>query len=877
MPSPKTRRIYYTRLALLLTAALGVVIYEVWTSQLAEEQRDERSISGAYHALTLWASQRTYPSDTIRAQAHYAAFVAEQQQVRKAGGYDDRVAAWRPIGPQNGAGRTLALAFNPQNENTLYAGSASGGLWRSYTAGVGKQAWGRVSTGFPVLGVSAIAFAPGDSSTLYIGTGEVYNLAGSGIGAATRAQRGSYGIGILKSEDGGQTWHKSLDWSANQERGVNVVRINPLNPKTIWAGTSEGTYRSRDAGGTWEQVHGVQMVTDLIIHPADTQRVLISAGNFASEEHGLYLTTDSGQSWTKRTDGLPATFAGKAMLGQSPSNPNIVYASIGNGFTPFVANATWLCRSDDAGDTWRIVSTQDYAQWQGWYSHDVEVHPRNPNELMAAGVGMWKSVDAGVTVVPKSTFNPFVGQIPESEPEGPPTYMHGDNHAVVYHPSDPNVVYYANDGGVWRSLNRGETFEGLNGGYQTTQFYTGFTSSQQDSTLALGGLQDNLIYIYRGTTDWSKFHLLTGRGDGAWTAMDPRNNQILYASLQFLRLHKSFDGGQTWSSIEPPEPGITTFIAPFVLGIDDPDVLYGGRAIIYKSNIGGFAWVATNGGQPLDGNPAFAMAISHQTSDVLYVATAPFFSRPGVFRTTNGGASWSNITGTLPDRYPTNLMVDPQNDQRVFITFGGFGTGHVFTSEDGGGVWRDISIGLPDVPTSAIFVDPLFPNHIYVGNDLGVYVSTDRGMTWERFSAGLPEAVLTVDLSYSGSNRKLRVATHGNGVYERGLLDDIAVATEREAVPSSFALAQNYPNPFSNETTIAYTLTAPKTVTLTIYNSQGQVVRTLVDQAFREAGGHQIRWKGLDHANAPVASGVYFYRLETGEASVTRQMVRLHE
>ncbi|NIW79968.1 MAG: hypothetical protein GWN16_11135, partial [Calditrichae bacterium] len=128
--------------------------------------------------------------------------------------------------------RTLVVEFNPQNPNTIFAGSASGGLWRSYSAGRGADAWEYVPTGFPVLGVSSIAFVPGDSNTFYIGTGEVYNYQNVGTDPAYRSTRGSYGIGILKTTDGGQTWSKSLDWSYNQQHGVWAVEVNPLNPNT---------------------------------------------------------------------------------------------------------------------------------------------------------------------------------------------------------------------------------------------------------------------------------------------------------------------------------------------------------------------------------------------------------------------------------------------------------------------------------------------------------------------------------------------------------------------------------------------------------------------------------------------------------------------
>ncbi len=366
-------------------------------------------------------------------------------------------------------------------------------------------------------------------------------------------------------------------------------------------------------------------------------------------------------------------------------------------------------------------------------------------------------------------FNPFQGQIQPGAPEGPPNYVHSDIHEVLYHPIDSNIVYFATDGGVFRTTDGGESFEGCNGGYQTTQFYNGFSSSPNDPNLAMGGMQDNSTIIYRGSTTWSKFHI---GGDGSWTAIDPRNTSVLYGSAQFLQMFKSVNGGQNWFRIIPGanDGRPTSFIAPFALSPTDPETLYAGRDLIYKSLDGGASWEATNDGAPLDGNPTLAMAISQQNSEVVYAASAPRGARSGIFRTTDGGDTWVNITGTLPDRFPTDLAVDPTNDATVYLTFSGFGTSHVFKSENGGQSWQDIGTGLPDVPTNTMIVDPLLPHHLYVGNDLGVYVSTDGGQSWQDFSEGLLDAVIAFDLSISPRNRKLRVATHGNGVFERDVL-----------------------------------------------------------------------------------------------------------
>ena len=859
--------------AMLLVSALLFLMYTDYATAPAPSAQ----FSGAFEALAFWSFERSYPHPVLPPGAHSAAYEQHRGHHQEPSGKQAGLTPWSPIGPHNIAGRTLALAFNPQNANTIFAGSASGGLWRSHSAGRGAAAWHRIQTGYPVLGVSSIAFAPGDSTVLYIGTGEVYSDQGVGESQAARWMRGTYGLGILKSTDGGQTWTKSLDWAYHQERGVWALQVNPRNPNTVWSATTEGIYRSFDAGGSWEKVHAVPMAMDLVIHPADTTIILATHGNFGSEGHGIYRTTDAGATWTKIDDGVPATFQGKAVLDISRSNPDIVYASIGNGFSVSSGNATWLCKSTDAGATWSIVSVEDYTLWQGWYAHDVAIHPTNPEVLFLGGIGMHKSLNGGIDIFGISDFNPFTGQIPPGQPEGPPNYMHGDNHAIVFHPTDPNVVYFANDAGVWRTVNGGASFETCNGGYQTTQFYHGFASSQRDSNLAIGGLQDNASAIFKGSTTWSRHHLVITRGDGGWAAIDPRDDRVMYASNWFLNLYKSADGGDTWTAIFPPIEASNTsvFEAPAVLGVDNPDVLYGGREFIYKSSDGGSTWITTNGGEALDGNPMLAMAISHQTTNVVYAASAPLETpRASVFRTRNGGLLWENITGDLPNRFPRALTVNPHNDQEVYIAFSGFGTSHVFRSDNGGDDWIDVGVGLPDVPTSAIAIDPLYPEQIYVGNDIGVYVSPDRGQTWVPYHEGLPEAVLVVDLSISASNRRLRAVTHGNGVFERDLSEPLLVSVEEPAPsPTAFSLKQNYPNPFNAHTTIAYVLSENTPVYLDVFNQRGQKIRSLVAGQRQRAGPHHVAWDGTDEAGMAVASGVYLYRLRAGGASASKQMV----
>ncbi|RKY95560.1 MAG: hypothetical protein DRQ13_06930 [Ignavibacteriae bacterium] len=820
-------------------------------------------ISGAYEALNFWTMARAYPNDDIPNTARYAAFKQAKLNNLYKTEKIQTTNHWQTIGPHNKGGRTNTIAFNPQNPNTMYLGSASGGLWRSYTGGVGVDGWHYVPTGIPVLGVSTIAVEPNDSNTIYIGTGEVYNYDAAGTGAAYRNTRGTYGMGILKTTDGGTSWTKSLDWSYQQQRGIWTVKINPLNPNTIWAATTEGTYRSYDAGTTWTQVHNVVMAMDLVINPVDTNIVITGNGNFASTGFGIYRTSDGGNTWTHITSGLPSYFEGKIQLDIYNADPNIVYASIGHGFSTGGNNASWLCKSTDSGISWTVMTTQDYSKWQGWFSHDVAINQSNPDELLVIGISVWKSTNGGSTIVQKSIGGVTTGTTPPiGGQEGGPTYVHSDAHDVKQHPTDHNTYYIATDGGIFRTTDFGETFSSHNGRYQTTQFYNGTSSSQTDSLKAMGGFQDNSTDIYSGDLAW--FRAPVG-GDGSWTAIDAANDDIMFASSQYLSVRRSSNGGNNFSGITPPGSNITAFIAPYKLFFLDGDIIYAGRDRIYKSINGGSNWTTTNNGNVLDGNPALAMDISYQTSNKVFVGTAPYEqTRSGLFRTTNGGTGWDNITGTLPDRFPADIAVDPNDDEIVYVTLYGFGTGHVFKSTNSGDTWTDISDNLSDIPVPAVIVDPNNSSHVYIGTDIGVFVSTDGGGNWQDFNAGLPDAVLGMDLNITTVNNVIRVMTHGNGGFERKLLSQIPVGLDPDPiVASSFKLEQNYPNPFNPSTTISWQLPVDAFVSLKVYDVLGNKVATLVNEE-KPAGNYEVEF---DASN--LSSGTYFYKLEAIDPSAS--------
>lgn len=819
--------------------------------------------NGAYDALNQFALARTYPFEELPAKAHYDAWASLQIRTRQTNANLPETAPWEMMGPLNIGGRTLKIAFNPQNPQTMYAGSASGGLWRSYSGGIGVSAWEYVPTGFPILGVSAITFAPGDSMIMYIGTGEVYNHQASGVGAAYRNARGSYGIGILKSTDGGKTWQKSLDWSYDQNRGIWDIKVSELNPNIIYAATTDGVYKSTDAGAIWNKVHDVVMATSIIVHPQDDNKVLVGCGNFQSPGYGIYRTINGGNNWVKIRSTLPLNFRGKVQLEYAPTNPDIVYASIGNGFS-FADGASWLCKTEDFGSSWKVQNTRDYSRWQGWFSHDVAVNPQNADDLAIVGINVWKSADAGLTLDSVAVGGITFGNLPLEGPDGPPNYVHSDCHDVIYHPENPNIFYIANDGGIHYTTDNGTTYRSLNGGYASVQFYNGFSNSFQDSTFCLGGLQDNGSIHWNGDLTWTR---ISG-GDGSWSAIDPTNDNIIYTSSQYLNIRRSNDRGKNFQWIIPPTNNeFASFIAPFIVSQSHPTVIYAGRNNLYKSGDRGQNWTIVSDPTVLsDNNPIFSMAVSPETPDIVYVATAPTTlfggGRGHVYVTTNGGREWFNITGSLPDRYPMDMAIDPTNNAIAYIGFSGYGTGHIFKTTDYGRNWQDISQNLPDVPVNAIVVDPEFPNNIYVGNDLGVFASVDGGISWNTYQDGLYDATMIFALSISPTNRKLRAATHGNGAFQRDLLE------VSPTLPNDNELGlQIFPNPADDFAIMSFQLQEERQITARIFDLRGRLVRDVYNES-KPAGTHRLN---IDMRT--LASATYVLQVEVGGIVVNKKLV----
>jgi photosystem II stability/assembly factor-like uncharacterized protein len=725
----------------IVSAVIVVSICSITRLRSSREERPEER-TGALQALDFWTKARAYPQTDIPPGKYYAAVQHAKRFLKHLPRTVSSGSAWQSIGPINLSGRTLSVAVNPQNSNTVLAGSASGGLWRSHTAGL-EGDWQRVTTGFPVLGVGAIAFVPHDSNQIYIGTGEVYRYQAAIGGLIIRTTRGSYGIGILKSTDGGTSWRQSLDWSLDHQGGVDCIRINPLNSSTLLAGTSEGVYKSTDAGASWTNTLPFQMAEDILINPLDTTVAIAVVGNFQSDYGGLYYSFDAGDNWI----GVPSfpAFSGKVKLEMYQARPNVVYASIADSTT----SVSSLWRSTDFGADWSEINSLDVAGVQGWYSHYVAVHPNDSTQVIRGGINIYKSTNGG-----KEFFS------------APGSYS--DHHGFAHDPNNPDIIYDANDDGLYRSTDFGESYMSVGFGMQTGQFYNGFSNSSQDSLLAIGQVQDHIPgYIYTGSLSWGR----TVVDECGWTATDPQNDQLMYAvDRNGNTVYRSVNRGLSFNGMFG-DAQFGAWNTPVAVAPSDPSVVYFAKGLVYKSSTSGASWGSTSNYVINDGDVAISIAIAPTSADTVFIGKAPYIpgTKAHLYRTTNGGASWSNVTGSLPNAYPLDLAVDPHNSAVVYAAFGGFSTGHIFKSTDAGTSWQNISGSLPDIPVTAIAIDPQNSNYVYIGTDVGVEVSTDAGGSWNEFSEGLPEAVLVSDLVISPKNRSLRVVTHGNGVYERKL------------------------------------------------------------------------------------------------------------
>ena len=809
---------------LLPATALSVVLFLLFakfTSSNRQEQETlykNKKLPGALKAMDLWGDMRMYPHTTMASRSFSRAlemsgrmsYAARMRMGMRLSA--SNTTPWTDLAPKNFAGRVLSIGFHPTNPNVMWVGSAAGGLWKTTNGGTGAANginWQYVQTGFPVLGVSSIVVSP-DGNTLFIGTGEVYKdpqspTLGSGITGSghDRSFRGTYGIGILKSTDGGITWTKSLDFTYSGSIAIMDMEMDPNNPSILYAATTQGIYRTTNAGLNWTLMSitgSPRLAMDLAYRPGSSTVLYATFGNFGTAGSGIYKTSTANAAtpaFTKLATGLPASITGKIQLAVTPAAPSNVYASVGHSPTG-TKDAEGFYRSTDEGNTWAGPAASNMIGQQGWYAHDIAVSRTSADTIYWGELDLYRSVNGRTTAVTfgiRSSWsswnvnNTTVGTLQEGANNG---YVHADIHRIVPSPHNTNTVFILTDGGVFRSADRCQTFQTLNGGLQTAQIYANAAVSSTDANFMLMGLQDNEGLVYAGAPGCRRVPNL---GDGFHAAISPSNHNTCYIASYNLNVKKSTDKAVTFTNTPLAGFGdyngsITAcFNSPFVLAPSNSSVVYGGTSLLRKST-DALGTVTVIGGTTayMSGlySPILTMAVSHQNANKMYCSTTPStsgtFIRSKLWRTVTTSTAFTektDITGNLPDRYYSDIAVDPTNDNRIAVTLSGFGSSHVYLSLDGGNSWTNIGAGLPDIPHNSVVFDPTNRDIIYVGNDQGVYYAqgvpltgapgTSYNLNWISYNEGLGDGVLVSDIVITNT-RKLRLATYGRGLWERDMI-----------------------------------------------------------------------------------------------------------
>lgn len=747
-------------------------------------------------------------------------------------------ANWTVMGPAqnslNSAGRMLDIAFDPNDSDVIWAGSASGGAWKSADAGA---SWTPMGDDMPSLAVSCIVVHNTNSDVIYIGTGEV-NGSADCIG----------GAGILKSTDGGATWSTtgySADYSEYWTR-VSELVMDETDPDILIAATNTGVFRTTDGGDNWTETLDVNFAKDIVFHPTNHNTVYVSVGyHWGSTNNGIYKSTDNGVNWTKLTSGLPADWddTGRISLAISKSNPSILYSYISKLNQ---LDNKGVYKTTDGGENWTKCNGDPAVfggDYYSWYANVINIDPDNPDVVYCGSADICRTTNGGNNWIPITQNGDGI---------------HVDMHAFEFHPSTGHL-WAGCDGGIYRTTNGGNSWDWRNQGLITMQFYA-IGLDPADENYAYGGTQDQGTNQYEGTLTWDHIR----GGDGGEVVVDYTDGNILYTEYQNGSHQKSYDRGDTWTSINNGLDG-GPWVTPVEMDPVNPLVLYTiSDNNLYRTTNGGSNWSLF---YETPENANSCIRVAPNDNQTIYVCGGDY-----IYKTTDGGGAWSDISSGIPaDGDITYIAVHPGDSQTLYITKSGWTEGyHIYKSSDGGSNWTNITGNLVNMPCWSIVIDSSNTNHLYVGHELGVHMSQDGGATWIEWNTNLPNVVVDEIAIHLGS-RKIRAGTHGRGMWESPLAHDIVsdIPLLSNKLPTEFALRQNYPNPFNPKTVIGYQLSDISNVNITIYDRLGRKLASLVNER-QPAGIYTIEWNAESFP-----SGIYFYRLSAGSFTEVRKCMLL--
>jgi len=741
----------------------------------AQQSESREEGGGPARRLDWFAEQRAYPLDTLPKEARLKAYKEMRRMVSLQSGEEE---LWVNIGPApmrdsiigqhkvDVSGRVTALAVDPRDSNVIYLGAAQGGVWKSIDDGASLTP---LTDDQPSLAVGALALDPQNPEIVYAGTGEPHASLDS-----------YYGAGVLKSTDGGITWQQ-LGANEFSGLGISAIIVHPSNSNIIYVASSaavgaagprtpsQGIFKSTDGGQTWRGMRvcsGCFGASDLVMDSSNPS-VLYAA----FWQQGIFKSTNGGQNWQQLASGLPTQDFARIELAIAPANPSILYAGFDVSI-PGQYTGARVFKSADGGSIWQqLTRAPNYCGGQCWYDNVIAAHPTDPNTVYLGGSANYISLPRWSIreVVVRSTDggNTWWDLSPN---DSPARTLHPDMHAIVFDPQSPQTMWIGNDGGVWKSADGGLSWINKNSNLATLQFI-GVAVHPTDVQIVFGGMQDNNKAKYSGSTAWEAMDA----GDGGYAAIDPFDPRYLYGTRYGISFQRNDRGGTSPFADWPVKTnGInlsdrSLFYAPFAVDPSTPGVLYLGTHRVYRTTNRGDRWQAISGDLTLGGSRAgiSTIAVAPTAPEVLYVGT----SDGQVHATANTGDRWDNVTkAPLPNRFVSEIAVSHTSQRTAYAVFNGFNThtplapGHIFRTTDGGAAWRDISANLPDIPVLCIVLDRNAPGTIYVGTDVGVFRSSDDGSSWAPFSNGMAN-VAVFDLALNPDTEVLVAATHGRSVY----------------------------------------------------------------------------------------------------------------
>ena len=657
---------------------------------------------------------------------------------------DATVNSWRVIGPygsvvpSSGArfsGRMLDIEVG-NTANPLLA-TASGGLW-GYIGFLPVGASEDVTS----LAIGSVASYPGTPSTILIGTGEPRVRAGTGMWRTTNSGVNWTHIDI--SPDPGDFYR---------------IRHQTFFANFVHAATSEGYYRSTDGGLTWTKYldgNNSYGISDIAINPNNPN--IIYAGKWGD---GVYKSTNNGVNWAKvTTPGIPTSDIARISLTIGTSNSNKIYtmmeSSSGN-------NTLGIFMSTNDGATWSDVTpAEEVLGGQGWYDNVLGVCPTNSNIVLAGGIRLFRSTNSGTTWT----------KLNDSD-------IHADQHAIEW-TSDGNSVYIGNDGGVAYSSDQGATFgTGIN--YIPVTQYVNFDVGESNRGVIYGGSQDNGI---TGTTNGGQSWSYTKGGDGGGVAVDPHSSLYVYITSGAYKgnfkfqIYKSTDQGFTWDTNHTGLDPISTWYTKMRSDRTHPIKLYtNGGGYVYESIDTGESWSKLN----LTPFPAtitdlgvskylFPKAIIYATLN-----SAGFGSKIRVY----DGGSFSERSSGIPSGLKVRQVVPHQvNTNTAYALINGFSAGNkVFKTTNRGLSWSNISGNLPDVPVGGLVPHRLLNNYLYLGTETGCFRTTNAGVSWHRWNNGMPDATIVTEMKWIDSTLEtgkqyVIASTYGRSLWVREVSGD---------------------------------------------------------------------------------------------------------